>query len=80
MNLYFGYLLSQINLCSTLVNIVDNEKIGRSIPSWEVVYYLGDGTSFDESEAYELTTFFSAIDGSYIEPRIGEDVISRIYG
>lgn len=73
-------LVRQINLCSTLVNIVDNEKIGRSIPSWEVVYYLGDGTSFDESEAYELTTFFSAIDGSYIEPRIGEDVISRIYG
>ena len=72
-------LVKQINLCSTLVNIVDNKKIGRSIPSWEVIYYLGDGSSFDASEAYELTTFFSAIDGSYIEPRIGEEVISRIY-
>ncbi len=72
-------LVRQINLCSTLVNIDGSEKIGKSIPSWEVVYYLGDGTSFDESEAYELTTFFSAIDGSYIEPRIGEDVVSRTY-
>ena len=72
-------VVRQINLCSALVNINDNKKIGRSIPSWEVVYYLGDGTSFDESEAYELTTFFSAIDGSYIEPRVGADVISRAY-
>lgn len=73
-------LVKEITLCSALVNIDDDENIGMSIPSWEVIYYIGDGTSFDKSEAYELTTFFSAIDGSYIEPRICKDVVIQAYG
>lgn len=78
--------ITKMELCMSLVSAKDDYFAGRLIPSWLVFFeYSGKNQDAHTDEAgnvYEATTFankssryFSAIDGSYIEPRITRDML-----
>ena len=61
-------IINRIELCSALVS-EDSVNTGMMIPAWVVHYTLSyslNGTVVEDN----LYTFFNAIDGNYIEPRI----------
>lgn len=56
-----------MELCAATVTAKNDPEAGRMIPAWKVSFQtMGDAQ--DGIEAY--SRYFSAIDGSYIEPRI----------
>jgi len=78
--------VTHIELCASLIGVKDKPSAGRLIPSWFVRYeFRGSNMNSYTDElglTHEATTFtdrdskfFSAIDGSYIEPRITNDMI-----
>lgn len=60
--------IKRFQLCSVLVNDIP-EQIGYMMPAWETEYTLEYSTG-NAYESFTLFTYFSAMDGSYIEPRV----------
>lgn len=56
-----------MELCAATVTAKNDPEAGRMIPAWKVSFQTMEG-----SQAIRNThsRYFSAIDGSYIEPRI----------
>ena len=60
--------IKRILLCSTLVNNIAG-SVGYMIPTWEVEYELRYSVG-GVNELFTQFTYFNAVDGTYIEPRI----------
>jgi hypothetical protein len=77
--------ISHMELCTALVVAKDKPDAGRLIPAWRVSFETtGQSRPFTDSEgiyhpAVDFTSaysrYFSALDGSYIEPRITGDYL-----
>lgn len=78
--------ITNMELCSSLVNAKDDYFSGHLIPSWLVSFeyignsndsYIDESGTFHEAETFvsKDSRYFSAIDGSYIEPRITKDML-----
>lgn len=72
-------VVNEINMVSSLIDMKDNPNKGIVIPSWHVIYTLTSTGKDGKATHFKLNTLFSAIDGSYIEPRISMDDIKNIY-
>ncbi|MEG0836081.1 MAG: hypothetical protein RR413_11625 [Christensenellaceae bacterium] len=64
--------------CS-MVNVENRNDIGRMIPTWQVLYQLNIKYENGQQVQYDLCTLFSAIDGSYVEPRIEQAVFNALF-
>lgn len=71
--------VKEIRLCAALVNVADRPNIGRYIPAFEVAYsYQFTYGGSDDVVKQDLSMYFNAIDGSYIEPRVNADTLNSI--
>ncbi len=77
-------IIRSIKLCSALVNVKEHYDTGKLIPAWYVTYiYIGQNQdeSLDLNGHFvpastfseENTQYYSAIDGTYIEPRLKQE-------
>ena len=70
---YYTSAISSWRLGTSLTSLADSPEVGIMIPTWYVKYTESAGPSPEERTAYQATermVAFSAIDGSYIEPRV----------
>ncbi len=75
----YSVVVNEIKLVSSLVNVKDQPDVGRLIPSWDVVYdYYERFAGEKEPSVYHCHTYFNAIDGSYIEPRVSNNQLMPI--
>lgn len=71
--------VKEIRLCAALVNVADRPNTGRYIPAFEVAYsYQFTYGDSDDVVKQDLSMYFNAIDGSYIEPRVNADTLNSI--
>lgn len=71
--------VKEIRLCAALVNVADRPNTGRYIPAFEVAYsYQFTYGDSDDVIKQDLSMYFNAIDGSYIEPRVNADTLNSI--
>lgn len=71
--------VKEIRLCAALVNVADRPNTGRFIPAFEVAYsYQFTYGDSDDVVKQDLSMYFNAIDGSYIEPRVNADTLNSI--
>ena len=71
--------VKEIRLCAALVNVADRPNTGRFIPAFEVAYsYQFTYGDSDDVIKQDLSMYFNAIDGSYIEPRVNADTLNSI--
>ena len=70
--------IKKITLCSVLLND-QNDSVGYMVPAWEVEYSLGYSIG-NVNELFTQYTYFNAIDGTYIEPRITMNDAEEAYG
>lgn len=71
--------VKEIRLCAALVNVADRPNTGRYIPAFEVAYsYQFTYGDSDDVVKQDLSMYFNAIDGSYIEPRVNVDTLNSI--
>lgn len=71
--------VKDIRLCAALVNVADRPNTGRFIPAFEVAYsYQFTYGDSDDVVKQDLSMYFNAIDGSYIEPRVNADTLNSI--
>ncbi len=69
--------VKEIRLCAALVNVADRPNTGRFIPAFEVAYsYQFTYGDSDDVVKQDLSMYFNAIDGSYIEPRVNADTLN----
>lgn len=67
--------VNEIKLCSSLINVKNDFRIGRMIPSWDISYTFKERYSNEyPAVIHKCHVFLNAIDGSYIEPRASIDV------
>ena len=71
--------VKEIRLGAALVNVADRPNTGRFIPAFEVAYsYQFTYGDSDDVVKQDLSMYFNAIDGSYIEPRVNADTLNSI--
>lgn len=71
--------VKEIRLCAALVNVAGRPNTGRYIPAFEVAYsYQFTYGDSDDVIKQDLSMYFNAIDGSYIEPRVNADTLNSI--
>ena len=71
--------VKEIRLCAALVNVADRPNTGRFIPAFEVAYsYQFTYGDSDDVVKQDLSMYFNAIDGSYIDPRVNADTLNSI--
>lgn len=70
--------IKSIKLCSTLLNNVSS-SVGYMIPTWEVEYTL-EYSIEGEQDVFTQYTYFNAINGTYVEPRMTVHDVRRAYG
>ena len=71
--------VKEIRMCAALVNVADRPNTGRFIPAFEVAYsYQFTYGDSDDVVKQDLSMYFNAIDGSYIEPRVNADTLNSI--
>lgn len=68
----------EIRLCAALVSVPNSQDTGRVIPAWEVLYNLTFPLHDGSIGRSPNITYFNAIDGSYIEPRITMGTIASL--
>ncbi len=56
-----------MELCAATVTAKNDPEAGRMIPAWKVCFQTMEGS---QTIRNTHSRYFSAIDGSYIEPRI----------
>lgn len=70
--------VKRIELCSVLLND-RNSSVGYMIPTWEVEYTL-EYSIEGEHDLFTQYTYFNAIDGTYVEPRMTVHDAKNAYG
>ena len=68
--------ITKIELGTSLISVKDEYDTGLYIPTWYVDYHM-KWSDVDEYDNEICTVIFSAIDGSYIEPRVTNKQLMR---
>lgn len=68
--LEYSVNVTNIELCSALINVKERLDVGRLIPAWNISYTFREKYNNELPAAiHNCHIFLNAIDGSYIEPR-----------